>query len=77
MSSLVVETVLRGYHVYIVMWEACVGESFILLHESGNDHDKHAIVVYRDEDPGVIVGHIPRKIGNFWKKSVSFRRLGL
>ena len=45
-----------------MLWEPYVGEAFIVLHESGNDYDRHAIAVYRDEDPGVIVGHLPRKI---------------
>ena len=41
---------------------AAAGEAFIVLHESGNDHDRHEMAVYCDEDPGVIVGHLPRKI---------------
>ena len=40
MSSLVVKIVLRGYHVNMVMQEACIEESFIALHESGSDHDR-------------------------------------
>ena len=62
MSSLIVKTAIRGYHVYRVVWEPRVGESFVVLHESGNDNDRHAMAVYRDEDPGVIVGHLPREI---------------
>ena len=59
-SFLLVETVVRGYHVYQVLWELCVGETFIALHESGNGHDRHAMAIYRDSDTGVIVGHLPR-----------------
>ena len=59
MSSLLVKTVVRAYHVYRVVWDLRVGESYVVLHESGNDNDRHAMAVYRDEDPGVIVGHLP------------------
>ena len=31
-----------------------MGETFIVLHESDNDHDRHAVAVYC-EDSGVIV----------------------
>ena len=51
MCSLLVKTAIRGYHVYRVVWEPRVGESFVVLHESGNDNDRHAMAVYRDEDP--------------------------
>ena len=33
MSCLLVETVVRSYHVYKVLWEPRVGETFIALHE--------------------------------------------
>ena len=33
MSCLLVETVVCGYHVYKVLWEPRVGETFIALHE--------------------------------------------
>ena len=33
MYCLLVETVVRGYHVYKVLWELHVGETFIALHE--------------------------------------------
>ena len=33
MSCLLVETVVHGYHVYKVLWEPRVGETFIALHE--------------------------------------------
>ena len=55
MSSLLVKTAIWGYHVYRVVWEPRVGESFVVLHESGNDDDRHAMAVYRDEDPANLV----------------------
>ena len=61
-SFLLVETVVRGYHIYQVRWEPCVGETFIALHESGNGQERHAMAIYRDSDAGVVVGHLPREI---------------
>ena len=82
MSSLLVKTAIRGYHVYRVVWEPRVRESFVVLHESGNNNDRHAMAVYRD-DPGVIVGHLPHEIlktlqdmkGRSVVKSVGWYRL--
>ena len=62
MSSLLLETVVHGYHIYQVMWEPHVGEPFITLHESGNGHDRHVMAIYRDSEAGVVVGHSPREI---------------
>ena len=59
MSFLLVGTVVRGYHVYQVLWEPHVGETFIALHEGGNGHDRHAMTIYRDSEAGVVVGHLP------------------
>ena len=68
--SLLIETAIWGYHVYRVLWEPHVGET--VLHESGNDHDRHAMAVYRREDLGVIMGHLPREISktcNYFTRS--------
>ena len=62
MSSLLVKTVVWGYHVCRVVWEPSVRESFVVLHKSDNDNYRHAVAVYRDEDPGVIMGHLPREV---------------
>ncbi len=34
MSTLMVKTALRGYHVYQAVWEPHVGEAFIAMQES-------------------------------------------
>lgn len=58
-SFLTVNSVVHGYHVYLAVWEPCVEEGFIALHESRNPHNSHTMAVYHDEAPGVIVGHLP------------------
>lgn len=63
MGTLVVSSVIRGYHVYRARWEPYLGEEFVVLHEMHNDNDVHAMAVYRiDEVPGLVVGHLPREI---------------
>ena len=62
MSSLLVETVVRGCHIYQVLWEPHVGGTFIALHESGNGHDRHTMAIYQDSKAGVVLGHLPREI---------------
>ena len=37
-------------------------ETFIVVHKTGNEHDRHAMAVYCDEEPGVIVRHLPQEI---------------
>ena len=64
-SILVVKTAIRGYHVYHVyqtVWELCIGDAFFVLHEERNVPDNHAMAVYGDENPGMIVGHLPWEI---------------
>ena len=40
-SSLLVKSVVRGYHVYKELWEPKVCKKFIILHKQGNKHDGH------------------------------------
>ena len=62
-STLVVKTAIHGYHVYKIIWEPHVGDEFIVIQEGGNSHDRYVMAVYRlDEDPGVIVEHLPWEI---------------
>ena len=36
--------------MYKVLWEPRVRETFIVVHETGNEHDRHAMAVYREKD---------------------------
>ena len=49
----------------MVMREPHIGEAFIVLHESGSDHDSHAPTCngsLSSRRPGDVVGHLPRVI---------------
>ena len=39
-----------------------VGENFVALHELGDDYDRQAMVVYSNDNEGVVVGHLPKEI---------------
>ena len=56
---LVVESMVRGYHVYKDVWSAAVGQRLPCKQERGNPHDPYAIAV---TEGSVIVGHVPREI---------------
>ena len=78
--SLLIETALGSYSIPVpnmVMCEPCVGESFIALHENGNDYNRHAcngsLLRWR---AGVIAAHLPCKISRH-EGNVSFCHLGL
>ena len=58
----IVKTAVWGYHVYQVLWQPQIHDSFIAVHEEGNTHHKYAMAVYRSEEPTVVVGHLPREI---------------
>ena len=55
---------MRDYHIYQVLWEPHFEETFITLHETSNGYDRHTMVIYRNSDAGVVVGHLPRIITN-------------
>ena len=55
----VLNSVVRGHHVYKCIWTPSVGEKLPLVTEVGNLHDKYAVCIKKD---GKIVGHVPRGI---------------
>ena len=61
MSTYTVETIVRGYHVYQVIWEAAVGQVLPCQRERGNVHDPYAVAIV---ERGVVVGHVPRAISS-------------
>ena len=59
LESYEVETVARGYHVYVAVWEAAVGQIVPWQREGGNIHGPYAVAVVEE---GVNVGHVLRAI---------------
>ena len=59
METLEMEMCVRGFHVYRIMWEAVVSEELECRRERGNQVDRSAVAVAKED---MVVGHIPQKI---------------
>ena len=49
----------RGYHIYISIWDAVIGEELPCERETGNERDRYAVAVIK---AGATIGHLPRKV---------------
>ena len=70
-SSVEIDTVMRGYHVYKEVWTSMLGEELTCRREYDNFHDRFAVAVIKGND---IVGHVPKKISSVC--SLFLRRSG-
>ena len=52
------ETTVRGHHIYKSTWTPHIGQILQTAIESGNEHDRPAVAVRKDNT----VGHMPREI---------------
>lgn len=60
-DTLVMNSAVRGYHVYAAVWEPEVGDTFLGQSEMDNAHDHYAVATFRTGDTEEIVGHLPRE----------------
>lgn len=60
-SSVRIQSFVRGYHVYNRIWTPFIGEVATTTIENSNPHNRHAIAVLEGESL-CCVGHIPREI---------------
>ena len=58
MGDFVLESVVRGFHIYRAIWAGTSGEILSCSTEPGNSSDAYAVGVKKDDN---IVGHVPRK----------------
>jgi len=58
--EVVVESCVRGYHIYQEIWTPVIGEHLNCKRERDNTEDRYAVAVCKAED--VVVGHVPRTI---------------
>ena len=54
--TFILDSCVRGYHVYKDLWNATPGEALTFIRERGNRNDVFAVVA---QSYGNIVGHIP------------------
>ena len=52
-------SVVRGHHVYKIVWTPTIDETLQVIREDASDHDEYAVAIVKDE---CIVGHVPREI---------------
>ena len=69
-EEFVLDSVVRGHHIYKSIWTPFIGEVLRAETEEGNEEDRYAVAVLNG---GVIVGHVPR---NFSKTFYFFLRHG-
>ena len=53
------ESTVRGHHIYKSTWTPHIGQVLQTATESGNEHDRFAVAVRKDDNT---VGHMPREI---------------
>ena len=59
MSAVVIESAVRGHHVYRSIWAPVIDEVFVCKRERHNIHDPFAVAVCKGS---AVVGHVPRRI---------------
>ena len=58
-DSFILESSVRGHHVYKVIWMPVIGEILQVQAEANNEQDAHAVATVLH---GVVVGHLPHEI---------------
>ena len=59
----------HGFHIYMSIWDAVIGEELLYQRDTGNERDRYAVAIMKD---GTIIGHLPWKIS--WPCSLFLRR---
>ena len=57
--SFILDSLVRGYHVYQDVWNATPGKTLGCSRERDNEHDIFSVAVWKGTN---IVGHVPRKV---------------
>ena len=61
----VIESAVRGFHVYKDTWTPVLHEDLRTRQELGNTEDRYAVAVVKEaplSSDGITVGHVPREI---------------
>ena len=64
-----IDSCVQGQHVSKEFWTPDVGEELACQCEEGNPNDLYVVTV--KTDAGIVVGHLPRKIGSLFSVSAS------
>ena len=55
------KSVIRRHHIYKAVWTLVLGEVHRLEIEEGNEHDRFAVCVKRNDE---IIGDVPRELSS-------------
>ena len=58
-ATFIVESCIRGYHIYKDIWDATIGEELQCARKSDVSNNRYAVAVRKNN---AVVGHVPRKI---------------
>ena len=70
LHDLTVDSVIRGYHIYIDTWVSIIGEILFCEQELGNKEDRFAAAVLTHDN---IIGHVPRTISRICWYFIQYR----
>ena len=62
-TSISVESIVRGHHVFKEVWSPRRGDKFYLQVEEFNRCDRYAVAIVVDEET---VGHVPREVSKLF-----------
>ena len=48
--ELTIWTAVHAFHVYNDFWMPTIAKDFVGYHQWDNEHDRHAVAVYKEED---------------------------
>ena len=71
-EEFVMDSMVRGYHIYQDVWTLAVGERLQCVREEDNAEDRYTVAVIKD---GVTVGHRPRRISTLCSLFISRGRI--
>ena len=65
--SNIIESCVRGFHVYKDTWTPTVNEQLKARQEPENAEDRFAVAVYKDDaNPEETVGHVPKEMSRIF-----------
>ena len=59
MSEFIIDSAIRGFHVYKSLWTPKIGEELSTVRETSNTHDRFAVTIQKGT---LTIGHVPAEI---------------
>ena len=59
MSEFIIDSAIRGFHVYKSLWTLEIGKELSTVQETANTHDRFAVAIWKGT---LTIGHVPAEI---------------